>query len=70
MPEAPSGLATRPLLDFSAGYVRRGVDQFPRQGETGPWQVVMDFRRDVEVLRDGPVSDDNLTFRARELVAA
>jgi monooxygenase len=70
VPEAPSGLATRPLLDFSAGYVRRAVDQFPRQGETGPWQVEMDFRHDVEVLRDGPVSDDNLTFRARELVSA
>ena len=70
VPEAPSGLATRPLLDLSAGYVRRAVDQFPRQGETGPWQVVMDFRRDVEVLRDGPVSDDNLTFRALELVSA
>jgi len=70
VPEAPSGLATRPLLDFSAGYVRRGVDQFPRQGETGPWQVQMDFRHDVKVLRNGPVSDDSLTFRARELVSA
>jgi monooxygenase len=70
VPEAPSGLATRPLLDFSAGYVRRAVDQFPRQGETGPWHVEMDFRHDVKVLRNGPVSDDSLTFRARELVSA
>jgi cation diffusion facilitator CzcD-associated flavoprotein CzcO len=69
VPEAPSGMATRPLLDLSAGYVRRAVDQFPRQGDSGPWQTVMDFRRDVEVLRDGPVSDNNLTFGTRELAA-
>jgi hypothetical protein len=69
VPEAPSGIATRPLLDLSAGYVQRAVDQFPRQGDTGPWQTVMDFRRDVEVLRNGPVNDNNLTFGARELAA-
>ena len=69
VPEAPSGMATRPLRDFSAGYIRRAVDQFPRQGDSGPWQVVMDFRRDVEVLRNGPVTDDNLTFGTRELAA-
>ncbi len=34
----------------------------------------MDYRRDVEVLRDGPVTDDNLRFRtsvpAGQLVSA
>jgi monooxygenase len=73
-PDADPGMATRPLLDFSAGYVRRAVDAFPRQGDGGPWQMVMDFRRDVEVLRNGPVTDDNLRFSkssvARELVAS
>jgi monooxygenase len=73
-PEVDPGMATRPLLDFSAGYVRRAVDAFPRQGDGGPWQMVMDFRRDVEVLRNGPVVDDNLRFMtsaaARELVAS
>ncbi|HZQ32804.1 MAG TPA: NAD(P)/FAD-dependent oxidoreductase [Mycobacterium sp.] len=71
-PEAPSGLATRPLLEFSAGYVQRAVDQLPRQGADGPWQMVMDFRRDVEVLRNGPVTDEHLTFAvcARQLVSA
>ncbi len=67
-------LATRPLLDFDAGYVKRAVDQLPRQGDRGPWQMVMDFRRDVEVLRNGPVTDDSLRFTTTasvpELVAA
>jgi len=67
-------MPTRPLLDFPAGYVRRAVDEWPRQGGDGPWQVVMDYRRDVEVLRNGPVTDANLRFRtsvhAGELVSA
>ena len=67
-------MATRPLLDFDAGYIKRAVDQLPRQGDSGPWQMVMDFRRDVEVLRDGPVTDDSLRFATTasvpQLVAA
>jgi monooxygenase len=64
-------MATRPLLDFDAGYVQRAVGQLPKQGDHGPWQMVMDYRRDVEVLRDGPVTDDALRLRASlpELVA-
>jgi cation diffusion facilitator CzcD-associated flavoprotein CzcO len=70
--EAEPGMETRPLLDLSAGYVQRAVADLPRQGDSGPWQMVMDFRRDVEVLRDGPVTDDSLRFRVSEqqLVAA
>ena len=65
-------MPTRPLLDFSAGYVQRAVHEWPRQGADGPWQVVMDYQRDVEVLRNGPVTDANLRFRtsARQLVSA
>jgi len=70
-PEAAPDMATRPLLDLSAGYVQRAVDHLPRQGEEGPWQMVMDFRRDVEVLRNGPVTDVSLKFATsvRELAA-
>jgi cation diffusion facilitator CzcD-associated flavoprotein CzcO len=69
-PDAQSGMATRPLLDFSAGYVQRAVDRFPRQGDGGPWQMVMDFRQDVEVLRNGPVVDESLRFATSTTVAA
>ena len=70
-PKADPGMETRPLLDLSAGYVQRAVADLPRQGDRGPWQMVMDFRRDVEVLRNGPVTDNTLTFAvsARELAA-
>jgi cation diffusion facilitator CzcD-associated flavoprotein CzcO len=65
-PEADPGMETRPLLDLSAGYVQRAVANLPRQADRGPWQMVMDFRRDVEVLRNGPVIDDNLKFGVSE----
>ncbi len=55
-------MATRPLLDFAAGYVQRAIDGFPRQGSDGPWRMSMDYRSDVKLLRDGPVADDALRF--------
>ncbi|MGE5694453.1 MAG: flavin-containing monooxygenase [Candidatus Sericytochromatia bacterium] len=68
VPELPDpNMPTRPLLDFSAGYVQRAVDEWPRQGADGPWQVVMDYQRDVEILRNGPVTDANLRFGASTL---
>jgi len=54
-------MQTRPFLDFSAGYVQRALDRFPRQG-TGPWEVLMSYRDDVRRLRDGAVDDGVLRF--------
>jgi monooxygenase len=64
-------MPTRPFLDFAAGYVQRAVDRFPRQGDSGPWQIKMSYAQDLEMLRDGPLDDGVLVFsRARELLAA
>jgi monooxygenase len=57
-PEMP----TRPLLGVTAGYVKRSVDLFPRQGDSGPWRTSTDYRTDVKMLREGPVEDENLRF--------
>jgi monooxygenase len=54
-------MPTRPMLDFGAGYVQRAVDRFPRQG-TGPWEVKMSYREDLERLGRGAVSDGVLRF--------
>lgn len=56
-------MPTRPMLDFGAGYVQRAVDRFPRQG-TGPWEVKMSYREDLERLRHGALADDVLRFSA------
>jgi monooxygenase len=54
-------METRPMLDFGAGYVQRAVDRFPRQG-TGPWEVKMSYRDDLERLRHGALVDNVLRF--------
>ncbi|SHN43404.1 flavin-containing monooxygenase [Cryptosporangium aurantiacum] len=55
-------MPTRPLLDFDAGYVKRSLDQLPRQGLTAPWLMSMNYQADVKLLRNGPVTDPALRF--------
>ncbi len=50
------------MLDFDAGYILRGRDQFPQQGTSGPWTVEMDYWADHARLRKGPVEDAALRF--------
>jgi cation diffusion facilitator CzcD-associated flavoprotein CzcO len=41
---APRGeLEERPLLELSSGYIQRSIDQFPRQGDRGPWRVRQNY---------------------------
>jgi hypothetical protein len=55
-------MPTRPFLDFAAGYIRRAVDQLPRQGDRMPWLTSMDYRSDVKLLRADSVVDPELVF--------
>jgi hypothetical protein len=52
----------RPMLDFSAGYITRALDEFPQQGASGPWTIEMDYWSDHARLRKGPVEDAALRF--------
>ncbi|MEJ6536265.1 MAG: NAD(P)/FAD-dependent oxidoreductase [Mycobacterium sp.] len=52
----------RPMLDFSAGYITRALDEFPQQGANGPWTIEMDYWADHARLRKGPVEDAALRF--------
>jgi cation diffusion facilitator CzcD-associated flavoprotein CzcO len=61
-PSAPTRADTRPLLNFSAGYVRRALDSMPRQGVQAPWDMPMSYRTDHRRLVDGPVEDAELFF--------
>jgi monooxygenase len=60
----------RPMLDFSAGYILRAMDEFPQQGTSGPWTLEMDYWADHARLRKGPVEDAALRFSAVDRVAA
>jgi monooxygenase len=63
-------LTTRPLLDFGAGYVRRSMHEWPKQGSRAPWTLAMSYAQDVANLREGPVEDPALKFSARPPAAA
>ena len=36
-------LEERPLLDLSSGYIQRSIEEFPRQGDRGPWRVRQNY---------------------------
>ncbi|QBJ96329.1 NAD(P)/FAD-dependent oxidoreductase [Rhodococcus sp. ABRD24] len=59
-------METRPLLDFAAGYIQRSLDLWPQAGTRDPWNLPMDYYKDVVVLRDTPVDDGTLTFSHAE----
>jgi monooxygenase len=67
-------ITRRPLLTLGSGYVRRAIDQLPRQGSRFPWATAMSYAQDVKNLRDRPVTDPALRFsgraRLRESTAA
>ena len=66
VPRPPEGgMATRPLLDFGAGYVQRALDRLPKQGPAVPWVTSTKYADDVRLLRHGPIADRYLAFTAR-----
>ncbi len=56
------GVTEHPLLDFSAGYVLRSIDQFPRAGSRPPWRLGMSYAHDVVTLRHGKINDGSMRF--------
>jgi len=57
-----ASIATRPLLDFAAGYVQRSVADFPRQGSKAPWQLGMNYAQDLITLRHSKLDDGAMRF--------
>jgi monooxygenase len=51
-----------PFIDFSAGYVLRAIDQFPRQGSKAPWRLHQNYARDILTLRFGEIDDGVMEF--------
>lgn len=57
-PEMP----TRPLLDFDAGYVKRSMDEMPRQGSRPPWRTSMTHAEDMTLLQRADMDHPELRF--------
>jgi len=66
VPRVPEELKTMPDRDwidgFSAGYMRRVMHRFPRQGDRAPWINPQDYRRDRELFLKSPIDDGALQF--------
>jgi monooxygenase len=52
----------QPFIDFSSGYVRRSIDQFPKQGPRAPWRLYQNYALDIIALRVRPLEDGVLEF--------
>lgn len=72
-PEVDPSMGTRPLLDFGAGYVKRALDNLPKQGFDAPWSMSMSYYEDRKSF-DADVADEHLRFTktlpARDTVVA
>lgn len=61
VPQADGPLAPRPLIGLRSGYVQRQINDFPHQGDRGPWRVWQNYPVDfVKTLRAVPVRDGSL----------
>lgn len=58
----PSVSAASLFLNFNPGYVQRAARQFPIQGTKAPWQLRMNYLRDVITLRHGKITDSAMVF--------
>lgn len=55
----------QPWIDFSSGYVQRGIAQFPKQGSKAPWRLYQNYALDILSLRYGKVEDGTMEFSNR-----
>ena len=51
-----------PMIDLTSGYVRRSIDQFPKQGTQAPWRLYQNYLLDLLTLRFGSIDDGVLAF--------
>jgi monooxygenase len=72
LPQPPDpAQPTRPFIELTSGYVRRSLDELPKQGSRRPWLLQQNYLTDVLLFRYTPV-DEAMEFgraRQREAVA-
>jgi cation diffusion facilitator CzcD-associated flavoprotein CzcO len=62
-PREDAGMADRPAIQMSSGYLRRAIGRLPRQGTRDPWQLHQDYLRDRRLYRRHPIEDGVLELR-------
>jgi hypothetical protein len=69
-PREPKDMETRPVIDFSSGYVKRAERVLPKQGSRDPWLVRQNYVLDRLAMRFGRIDEDLELGRARTVVRA
>ncbi|WP_066586886.1 alpha/beta fold hydrolase [Corynebacterium provencense] len=68
-PVLPPGRHDRPMLEFDAGYIRRGIHRFPTQGDHSPWHYTQNYLTELPELAFGDQRRD-MAFGDRALQCA
>tara|TARA_B100000214_G_scaffold374769_1_gene358558 strand:- start:175 stop:1623 length:1449 start_codon:yes stop_codon:yes gene_type:complete len=50
------------LIDFTSGYVQRGLHMMPKQGIKSPWKNYQNYLKDIFAVRLMSIDDTNLKF--------
>jgi len=50
------------LIDFTSGYVQRGLHLMPKQGNKAPWKNYQNYIKDIFSVRLLSIKDSNLNF--------
>jgi monooxygenase len=58
-----SHLASTPLLDFDAGYVKRAAEILPKQGSKAPWLVHQNYVKDLFSFQTSDAADGALEYQ-------
>ncbi len=61
-PRPDPAIGAEPLLEFSSGYVQRGLGLFPSQGNKRPWRIYQNYLLDLINYRFAPLYDGSLKF--------
>lgn len=62
VPRRDPTVREEPWLDFSSGYVQRGLSRLPKQGSKFPFRVHQNYARDLLAMRFGDIDDGTLEF--------
>jgi hypothetical protein len=61
-PVAGEGMPSAPFTSFAAGYIKRALDDLPRQGSRPPWRMPPTYTAERKLLRRQPAGGPDLRF--------
>jgi monooxygenase len=61
--EKEEGVKTIPFLNLSSGYIKRGEDVLPQQGDRSPWKVYQNYWKDWRTIRFAALNHPVLKYK-------